>query len=141
MPPPKVSTSFTVLVFSLAGLVLGFCSLGLLEVMFYTTKPFAFLEGWQLMLFVALFTASFVLIPLAAARSHALRLIWFLVAWICTTVLTGFLVSVITAAVHHQTLDIPDWMIPTGLLLVPVASGIVIIVLARFWRVRHESCA
>jgi hypothetical protein len=141
MPFPKVSTAFMATLFSIAGLVLGFCSLGYLEVVFYTTKPFFFLEAWHVYLFIALFTISFALIPFTAAHSQHGRLIWFLIAWICVTVLTAFLVSVITAIIHHLTLGIPYWLIPVGLLLIPIVSGVMMLLLARFWRLKHETCA
>ena len=141
MSPPKVSTSFTVALFTIAGLVLGFCSVGLIDIMFYTTKAFFFLEDWHLFLFIALFAVSFSLIPLAAARSQPGRLIWFLAAWVGTTLLTGFVVSVATAIVHHQTLSIPDGLVPVGLLAMPIVSGVAVILMSRFWRVTHETCA
>ena len=140
MPSPKVSTSLVAILFGIAGLVVGFLSLGLIDAMFYTTKPLAFLAGWQILLFIALFAFSFALIPLAAACSPAARLIWSFVIWICTTGVVGFSVSIVAAMIHRQTSRIPDWLVPTGLLLVPIVSGIVMIVLPRFWRGPHESC-
>ena len=141
MSPPKVSTSFAVTwLFAVAGagLAKAFLSLGLIDMVFYTTKPSFFLQSWHLLLFIALFAISFSLIPLAAGRSRPGRLVWLLAAWVGTTLLTAFIVSVTTAIVHHQTLGIPDGLVPVGLLAIPVVSGVTVIVISRFWRVSPQ---
>jgi hypothetical protein len=126
MLPPRINTVFTVILFGVACLVLGVLSLGLLDVVFHTTKALSFLSDGDLLLFVALFTGSFSLVPLAAARSQRSKLIWFLAAWVAATSLTGLVVSTVTAIIHRQTLSIPEGLIPVGLLIIPVVSGIAI---------------
>ncbi len=151
MPSPKVSTDFTVVLFGVAGLILGSCSLGSVEKIFYTTKPFAFLDSWHLWLFIALFVISFACIPFAASRARRPsadadvptrgRLVSLLAIWMCVAVVTAFLVSIITATIHHKTLSFPDWLIPAGLWLVP-AIPCVTILLVGFWGARrNEPCA
>jgi len=54
MRSPDVSSAFVVALFGIGGVVLGFCSLGSIEMIFYTTKPFAFLDSSHLRLFVGL---------------------------------------------------------------------------------------
>lgn len=138
MLPPRVNTAFTVVMFAVAGVVLGFLSLGLLDVVFHTTKAFHFLSDWDLLLFLVLFTGSFSLVPLAAARSRRRKLIWFLGAWLAATSLTGLVVSTVTAIIHRQTLGIPEGLIPVGLLIIPVVSGVAIFLVPHFRRAKSH---
>ncbi len=133
----RVSKSFTVTLFAIVGLVLGFVSLRFLDIVFYTTKPMAFLDQWHILLFIALLTVSFALTP-AAASPGLLPLAVQLFIWVCVTLATGFLVSVLTATVHNRTLSIPAWLVPTGLLVIPLISGTVTVISARLWRRPHE---
>jgi hypothetical protein len=135
----KVSHGATVTLFGISGLVLGFFSMGFIPLVFYTTKPFHFLDEWALYLFVVLFAASFTLIPVAAARWPAIRIVRLFLVWIGATVIAGLVVSVHTAVVHNQTLSIPDWLLPTGLLSIPIISGVVTLVLARSYRSREKA--
>lgn len=123
---------FTVILFGITGMVLGFFSLGFLEVVFYTTKAMAFVDGWDLIWFVAWFAASFTLIPVASALWQRVRPVWLLVIWASVTLITGCLVSVVTALVHHRTLNIPDWLIPAGLMFIPLISGVVTLLCAKY---------
>lgn len=124
--------------FGVAGVVLGFLSLGLLDVVFHTTKTLSFLSDGDLLLFVALFAGSFSLVPLAAAHSRRRNLIWFLGAWLAATSLTGLVVSTVTAIIHRQTLGIPEGLIPVGLLIIPVVSGVAIFLVPRIWRAKSH---
>ena len=148
MATRKYSTGFTmvlVILFGVAGWLVGFFSVyaGLLEKIFYTTKPSAFLDSWQVWLFNALFAASFACIPFAADRSHRsavdsgaprqARFLSFLAAWVGAAFVTGLLVSVIAATIHHKMQHVPDWLIPLSLLLVPIGPGITVLVVS-FWR-------
>jgi hypothetical protein len=143
MPPLKLSASTTT-AFAFAGvgagLVIAIFSLGLIDVVFYTTKPSAFLQDWQVALFIALFALSFAIIPCAATGSGFKQHAWLLAAWVGTTLLAALIVSVTTAAIHRRTSNIPDGLIPVALLAIPVGAGLAVILLARIWRRREGTC-
>ena len=135
MKSSKTSASSIVVLFGGGGSILGACAFGLVEKMFYTTKPFAFLNDWHFLVFFVLFTASFASIPIAAGRSNRRRLTLSVIAWVSAAILTAILVAIATATIHHRMLNIPDWLIPVGLWLVPVVPGIMTVLQAK-WLVK-----
>lgn len=137
-PPAKVSTSSLVTLFAISGLVLGICSLGLVDVVFHTTKPFSFLEDWHLFLFISLFAVSLSLIPIAARSQHG-SLVWFLMGWVGVMLVSGYVLSVTTSIVHHRTLSIPNWLIPGGLLAMPIVASVTIVLIPRFWKLSRPA--
>ena len=125
----KNSTGITVvlgILFGVAGWTIGFFLVyaGLLEKIFHTTKPSAFLDSWQVWLFDALLAASFACVPFAAARSHRSavdsgaprqgRFLSFLAVWVGAAFVTALLVSVITTTIHHRTQHVPDAALAPG---------------------------
>jgi hypothetical protein len=149
MPSANHNTRQFAVLFAVLGFVLGFCFPGAFaEWIFYTTKPFHFLDEWIVFILAALFALSATTIPFAAAVvprsasavSHRGTLLVFSGIWVVASLLTSLVVSLVTALIHHQTLSIPDWLISAGLLLVPVVAAITILI-AGFWRARrYEPC-
>jgi hypothetical protein len=135
MSSSKVSTAFIVLLFGIVGLMAGFLSIGLLDTVFHTTKPAAFLDSWHILMFIALFGISFSLIPLMKTCSGSSPLGKFLAIWISVAGLTGLSMSILTAIIHHFSSSIPDWFIPTGLMLIPIIPGAVTAVTAKGTRI------
>lgn len=105
---------------------------------FYTTKTGNFLEGWMVLIFICLFTASLMTSSLATSivlrrlpTSDRRSLLWFFSRWwIALILFITIAVRVFTAKFHHTNLSLPDWIIPTGLLLIPTFPAVVILCLA-----------
>ena len=143
--PSQSRTTGIVVLFAILGLVVGVCFPGVIEWMFYTTKPFHFIDDWVIFVLIALFGVSFAMIPLAsviAQRSSATvgrrHVLWpFVGVWLVSIALTCLTLSMVTARIHHATLSFPDWLIPVGLLLVPTA-GAVIVLCSGVWKARRS---
>jgi hypothetical protein len=150
MPFTIPKTRQMVGLFGILGFWLGFIlPIGFAERIFYTTKPYAFMDGWFIVALAFLVAASFAMIPFATViverSSSSLRyfttLLTFTSIWLVIAVLTSVAVSIVTATVHHKTLDIPSWLIPAGLLLVAILPGVTVLSLGYLRARRYEPCA
>jgi hypothetical protein len=97
---------------------------------FYTTKPWFFIDEWISYAFFASFMLSVISIPVVESisqpqnsdsRYRGFGLV-LASAWLTAVVISSLLVRFITAIVHRITLNIPDGLVPIGLMFIPIAA-------------------
>lgn len=127
--PGQISGSFIGL-----GLALGWCFPVLFaDWIFYTTKPFHFLDDRMVLILGVVFAFSAATIPFLAALvqrsaadiSYRRSLLRCSCIWIAGAAGSSLAVSLLAATIHHQAKSIPEWLVPSGLYFIPVTAGIV----------------